>query len=74
MVGCEIKNEYENNVLWKEIGLRAPKLLSILSSIVNVKGGGLCDHILRKKISTLIMNKILTRAPKFIWKMSMGPS
>ena len=42
----------------KEIGLSAKNLLTILGSMVNIIERNLYDHLIRKKIFTLIMHKI----------------
>ena len=61
----------------KEIGLYAQNLLIILDSIVNNSyfyfgGEDLHDHLMRKRIFTLIMDKIFKRGPKIIRKMAMA--
>ena len=34
------KNKHQKDMCWKEIGLRAQKLLTILDAIVNISGEG----------------------------------
>ena len=48
--------DYEKNLWWKEVGLNAPNVITILGSIVNIIGrGGLHDHLMRTRIFTLMM-------------------
>ena len=60
----------------KEIGLYAQNLLTILDSIVEKRNyfgrDDLHDHLMRKRIFTLIMDKIFKRGRKIIRKMDMA--
>ena len=62
MVGCGSKIKFQKHMCFKEIGLRAQNVITILSSIVNIiEGGGEGEAI---EHETLITNKILIRACK----------
>ena len=39
MVGCESKNRYQKDMCWKEFGLHAQSLSTILDTIVNIIEG-----------------------------------
>ena len=57
MIRCGFKNGYQNDTCLKEIGLVAHKLFTIMDSIINMIGKHLCEHLLRMRTFTLIMNK-----------------
>ena len=58
-LGVDPNNGHQNNIIcFEEIRLRAQNLLTILGSIVNIIGGALYDHLKRKKIFALMINKI----------------
>ena len=44
--------------VFKEIGLCAQNMTTVLNSIVNIIGGDLYDHLMSTKIFTLNMNEI----------------
>ena len=44
--------------MFKEIGLCAQNMTTVLNSIVNIIGGDLYDHLMSTKIFTLNMNEI----------------
>ena len=51
-------NRYQKHVCFKEIGLRAQKMITILGSIVNIIESDLHDHFMSTRIFTLAMNEI----------------
>ena len=54
------------------IGLHAQNMLTILGHAINmIGGGGLYDHLLNTRISTLIMDKMFKQAPKAKRQMAM---
>ena len=59
MVRCETKNVNQKDMCSKEIGLRAQDMLTILGSILNMIEADPYDHLMRRRIFTLIMNKML---------------
>ena len=52
--------------MFREIGLCAQHLLTIVASIVNIKGGYLYDHSMSLRIFTLIMDKIFMSSEIFM--------
>ena len=38
--------------------MTAQNMLSVVRLIVNMRGGELCDHLMSRRIFTLMMNKI----------------
>ena len=61
VVRCGSKNGYQKDIMWlEEIGLCAQNLITILGSMVNISlgEGELYDHLMSRRIFTLIMNKI----------------
>lgn len=61
---CDYKNgiTYQKDMSSKEFGLHAPITITIINSIVNriVRGKGLHDQSMSKRILALVMNKIIT--------------
>ena len=73
--GCGSKNGHQKGIMYfKEIGLHAQKMLTILGSILNIFGGGRdpYEYLMSSRISTLRMKKIFIWAPKIMLKMATG--
>jgi hypothetical protein len=66
MVGYGFKNGHHKDMCWKEIGLRAKNLLTILEATFNISGKNLYDHSMSTGIFTLTMNESFIRAPKMM--------
>ena len=62
MVWCGYNNKDRKDICFKEIGLCAQTMITILDSIVNMIEGDLCDHVM----------KIFIRAPQIVGKVAMG--
>ena len=60
MVRCGSKYGHQKDVYLKKIGLCTQKMLTTLSSVVNIIGGGptVYGHLMSARIFTMIMNKI----------------
>ena len=58
-----------NDICLKDIELHAPKMITIMSLIINIiwgrGGGNLYNHSMSMEIFTLIMNKIFKPNPKY---------
>jgi hypothetical protein len=52
---CGSKNGGPKNTCFKDIGVHAQILVSIIGSIVNLIEVDLYDHLIRKRIFTLMM-------------------
>ena len=66
MVWCGSENGYQKGLCFRETGLRAQNTITALGSIVNIIEGDLCDRSMSTIMFTLIMNKMITWAPKII--------
>lgn len=55
VVRCVSKNEYQKDIHLKDIGLCAQNMISIPSSIVDIIGRGVYDHLINTRIFTLIV-------------------
>ena len=53
VVKCGSKNRQQKDKCLKQIGLRAHNLVTILSSVVNIVGGNLYDHVTSTRESSL---------------------
>ena len=49
----------------KEIGFHVQNMLTILGSIINIFGGDLEDHLMSKRIFTLMMNKMFISSKSY---------
>ena len=56
--------------VFKEIGLRAPNIITILGSIVNIFGGTYMTSLRAQESYTVMMNKIFRWALKILMKVA----
>ena len=61
VVRCESKNENQNDICSQEIELHPYNMLNFLSSIVNMIGVDLLDHLTSTRIFTLILMRMISK-------------
>lgn len=65
-LGQAPKTNTKRDTWLKEIRLHAENVITNLGSTMNViRERGLYDHLMTTRISTLTINKVFTRAPKY---------
>lgn len=57
MVRCGAKNGCQKDIFLKGIGAHAQNMMTILSSVVNIIGVNVYDHLMNTKIFTSLMDK-----------------
>ena len=71
-LGVDPKMILENIFCLQEIGVHAPNMLTIRSSIANMIVGTYMTHLMSTRIFTLILNRRFIQTLKILRKMSTG--
>ena len=58
-LGVNVRMDTKKDMCSKEIGLRAQDMLTIPGSVVNMIAADPYDHLMSRRVFTLIMNKML---------------
>ena len=62
---------HQKDMCLTEIGLHVQDLLTTLSSMISIIGGGdMYDHLMSTKTLPFLMNKVFRRASKFMKQMA----
>ena len=74
VVKCESKNRHQKDMCLREMEqVHAQNLILILGSTININWKNSHDHSMRKRMFTLIMNKVLTlELQQFMRKMNIS--